>query len=605
MTVKGYSTCVLVIVLAELVTGLEPNPKGNEELRNWSVKQIDDAKQVWVWTAHEVAFDVAQIAVDCIHSVQYDCKNPITSDNVLSKLKDIVRLHSVPTWDALDNDRCDICLVNTRVNDVPDGHDLDAPSICSNRIRTCCSCLRNTYINPIQCHTCGHTIKSFINSHCGAVLVAGFDNDRGASNVFKSDIRKFKVVITSKIFPAMCLEDENVIVVPEEANMHSMVKTIYSAIDHMSEKDIRTLLFVYSGHNGIYGLRVGEQEYFTMDMLSKKLNAWKRKTSSFEKLIAIFDCCEPEALELNKSLKVVQLNATGLGDEAYATRNHGSHFLQCIIQAFTANATGGRCQHQNCQCISNVYGEFITLDKLLNCIDEHRRNGHLGGIIPTENVQNINIKNEILAYNYNLEVVLRFTLEWPIMFETNKAFVSPSMFDKFDELKRQLTEDVIKGAFGKNNISSEIRSMFGSIMRIEIDTGPKIKHTKEIDTVEMLLLEWSSMRNLRCTFRRPSDIERMKPAGHFLQDGQCVKAIHQQCKIEKPFSEIDLGEYIKWLQLCERRDNSKLLNEYIHIIMILQRKRLLRNERLGISFVDLPKGFTCAYMEIVPESSHS
>ncbi|KAH3890552.1 hypothetical protein DPMN_014637 [Dreissena polymorpha] len=109
--------------------------------------------------------------------------------------------------------------------------------------------MRNSYINPIKYHTCGETVKSFINSGFAAILVAGYV--QSTENVFKQDIIQFNEVVTSKVLPVMCLSPENVIVVPEmvSATNNSVIEQLNRAFKSLSNKKINTLMFVYSGHN--------------------------------------------------------------------------------------------------------------------------------------------------------------------------------------------------------------------------------------------------------------------------------------------------------------------------------------------------------------------
>ncbi|KAH3746399.1 uncharacterized protein LOC127848698 isoform X1 [Dreissena polymorpha] len=611
------------VVILELITGLEAcTTDQGLELRKWNLRRIKDRQQDEVWIISGIVEQLSNIALECIASVSSTCKKPITSDIVLSRLTEVVRKNSVTKWEALNDGRCEVCLVNLQFKDGVDGHDFDAGDCseriravdCSERIRTCCACMRNSFINPIICHTCGNTIKPFINESWGAILLSGYDKTDGegceeGANVFHTEIVKFKDVITSKVLPAMCLSEKNVIIVPrDDANSRETIANqIDEAFTVLAQKDIQTLLFVYSGHNNMdQGFQIDKNEYYPISTLRTKINTLKQSGGKLEKVIALIDCCEPEWLDLDKSIKVIQLNATGQTEEAGATRSQGSHFLSYIIQAFTASANGGKCKHPGCACIEHLKPGFITVEHLWHYVDEHRKNGHMIGNGPSKTMQGIDWKNTIIAYNYDFEVQFKFTIVWPSTSIKVPACVSPNMCTSFVALKEILADEVIKHVYGFNTNDCGIKSELADIISIEIDTGPRVYNVEEIDNEEKLLLAWNSKRMLRCTPRRLHNIDTTKPVGLFLKDCKDVQTKHLECSIQQPFSLKDLERFKNMLEQMETNSLEKSLKEYtdaLDVIIHRKKEKQLQDNDLQVSFFDLPENYTFVYMKFVQKLS--
>ncbi|XP_052213417.1 uncharacterized protein LOC127832151 [Dreissena polymorpha] len=595
------------VVLLELITGVDPSQEHENEcwlpLRKWDKELVLEKKLETVWNVHDVLEKAVDIAIECIKSIDTYKSSGLTSTQIAEKLKRKCIKNSALIWEAIPGDNCEICLVNNAM-EVGFGPDSGCKPECTRRIRTCCSCMRNSYINPVQCQSCRSTIEPYFNSKWGAVLVAGYDEKNG--EIFEKDIIKFREVITSKFLPAMCLNSENVIDILGKQESQSFEEQLNESFEKLRQKDIKTLLFVYSGHHSEErGLEVRGNECYTIDKLSKKLEIWKKNSTSFEKLIVILDCCYAKKLDAIKSLKMIQLNATGQYAEAVASREEGSNFIQYIIQVFTASANGGKCKNNKCDCMSNLNEDFITLVDFLSCLEKHVRNKHLNEKDeyeePHTNMQDIDTKNTILAYNYNFTVEIKFSLEWSGLPKTISMF--PKDLEKFEDLKKHLAAEVIKHALNikaQDEHRDEILDRIVKLMVLEIDTGPKAKHREEMSLKEQILSAWISKRLLRCTARRLTNIGQGKPAGEFFQDAGYLLSADQKCNPKKPMSKQELKDYTKLLQ-SERHKRNELCTQFVKNLdnWIIFQTHQLKDNCLDIKIFDMQNGLTLVYMELV------
>ncbi|KAH3884896.1 hypothetical protein DPMN_008882 [Dreissena polymorpha] len=75
--------------------------------------------------------------------------------------------------------------------------------------------------------------------------------------------------------------------------------------------------------------------------------------------------------------------------------------------------------------------------------------------------------------------------------------------------------------------SSTVITKVADTLSIEINTGPRSKHIQEVDTIEKLLLAWTSKRILRCTARPLYSINVGKPVGRLLKGVPEIRNAHQ------------------------------------------------------------------------------
>ncbi|KAH3885161.1 uncharacterized protein LOC127839138 [Dreissena polymorpha] len=601
------------VVVLELITGLDASSKVEGlELRQWHTSLIVQRQQVSVWNNNAVVNKVAEIAAKCVASVT--TQSSINSEDIRNELKTICRKQSTPEWDSamktetVDRDiRCEICLVNEVMKVGFDGHENNSPvqAACTRRIRICCSCMRNSYINPVKCYTCGETIQPFINANWGAILVAGYDENFG--NVFQKDINQFKEVITSKVLPAMCINPQNVITLAEDMKGIKADEKLDQAFDILSGTNIQTLLFVYSGHHDDEsGFQLGPNVNYNLDKVSLRLNKWNEENPNFGKVIAFLDCCFPKKMNLNSSLKLIQFNATSPTTPADLETKEGSPFLNYVIQAFTARANGKVCKIKECECHERILGNFITLHDLWNYLNEHiqlQRETSLKE--PYMSAANIELRDTLLAYNYDFEVKFEFTIKWLETAE-RKKYVRPMEFNEFERLKLILAKDILRHVYNINlNLEdcSEL-SKFAEIISLEINTGPRTAHVKEIDNIELLLLYWNSKRQLRCLARLLPSVNVDKPVGRCFKKVPDILAVHrdilQKCNITE--HQLTLPNLRLYKQCLEKKNKTtKQYDEYMFVVdmIINQAATKLQQTRLRISFFDLSTDYTLVHMNLV------
>ncbi|XP_052247560.1 uncharacterized protein LOC127855788 [Dreissena polymorpha] len=462
--------------------------------------------------------------------------------------------------------------------------------------------MRNSYINPVQCYTCGKTVEPFINDKWGAILVAGYDEKDGP--VWRKEIDTFKDVITSKVVPAMCISSDNVIVIGSGAGQkHTFKSQIDDAFARLMVKNIRTLLFVYSGHKDD-SFQVGRDENYSLKSLNEKLNEWNSKDSAFEKVIAFLDCCYSEKLDLKNTLKLIQFNATSPNDTASANEKDGSPFLKYIRQALTGLANGDRCTYKNgmCECLKLLSEDVITLEDLSKYLNAHSTTEYC----PHMNTSNIKLQDTILAYNYQYEVMFEFKLNFPGMIEHSPSiYIRPREFNNFGQLKLKLATEVMKSVNVLDPDKDINVSKFATTLSIEINTGPRAKHIQEIDSVEKLVSAWNSKRLLRCTLRPLQNMGLGKPVGRCLKNVPDIRVVHkavlQKCKItEYPLTKSDLLKYADLLIKTEKNATGHLkeYSEFLDMLSYLQKEQE-GDVRFDISFFDLPNSYTVASMSIV------
>ncbi|XP_052219431.1 uncharacterized protein LOC127836849 isoform X2 [Dreissena polymorpha] len=610
MPTKNHDYHSFGVVVIELITGLCAFSKeGGIELRYWLESLIEHKQQVSVWKNNEVVNNLAKIAVKCVASVK---QSSINSEQIRNDLKTICRKQSAPEWESaaktenVDRDiRCEICLVNEVMKVGFDGHDNNSPvqAACKRRIRICCSCMRNSYINPVKCHTCGETIQSF-NANWGAILVAGYDEEVG--HVFQNDIKQFEEVITSKVLPAMCINPQNVITLAEDMKGIKADEQLDQAFDDLSKKDIQTLLFVYSGHNDENGFQLGPNVNYHLDKVSLRLNKWNEENPHFGKVIAFLDCCFAKKMNLNSSLKLIQFNAISPTTPADLKTTEGSSLLNYVIQAFTARANGKICKMKNCKCHEHIRGNFITLHNLWDYLNEHIQLQSEPSLEePYMYAANIKLRDTLLAYNCDFEVKFEFTIKW-LETEEWKIYVHPMEFNEFEILKLILAKDILRYVYNINPgiYYRDLLSKFAEIISLEINTGPMTTDVQEIDNIQLLLLYWNSKRQLRCLARPLPDVNVDKPVGRCVKNVPDIQALHrdilQKCNITE--NQLTLSNLRQYKQRLEKKFKAtRQYYEYMLVVdMIIDHAATqLQDTRLRISFFDLATDFTLVHMNLV------
>ncbi|KAH3847099.1 hypothetical protein DPMN_089413, partial [Dreissena polymorpha] len=193
------------VVIREILTGLGPEGKSRSETPLGLLDNVnfEELVQRRIWTIDYVWKRVSRIASRCISSVDDDkTSGQISSALIRKSLKSILIAESLQKWTILDDNNCEICMVNgqlekenlsfRRVSEINHFN-------CATKIKICCACMRNSYVNPIKCQECDNEIKSIIGDGWGAILIAGFDED----NSFQNDVKMFAHAISSKVLPSM------------------------------------------------------------------------------------------------------------------------------------------------------------------------------------------------------------------------------------------------------------------------------------------------------------------------------------------------------------------------------------------------------------------
>ncbi|KAH3884898.1 hypothetical protein DPMN_008884 [Dreissena polymorpha] len=377
------------------------------------------------------------------------------------------------------------------------------------------------------------------------------------------------------------------------------------AFDDLSKKDIQTLLFVYSGHHDDEsGFQLGPNVNYHLDKISLRLNKWNEEKPQFGKVIAFLDCCNPKKLNLNSSLKLIQFNATSPTTPADSETKEGSPFLNYVIQAFTARANGKVCKIKDCKCHERIPGNFITLHDLWDYLNEHIQLQKETSLKePYMNAANIELRDTLIAYNYDFEVKFKFKIKWLETAERNK-YVRPMEFNEFERLKLILAKDILRHVYSINLEDCSELSKFAEIISLEINTGPRTTHVQEIDKIRLLLLYWNSKRQLRCLARLLPNVNVDKPVGRCFKNVPDILAVHQdilqECNINE--HQLTLPNLLQYKQRLDKKiKTTRQYDEYMFVVdmIINQAATQLQDTRLEISFFDLTKDFTLVHMNLV------
>ncbi|XP_052238907.1 uncharacterized protein LOC127850139 [Dreissena polymorpha] len=521
------------VVIREILTGLGPEGTRPSQtpLKLLDMVNFEDLIQRRIWAIDYVWKSVSSIASRCISSVDDDeTSGQISSALIRTSLKSILIKESIQKWTVLDDNNCEICVVNgqlekenlsfRRVSEI--NH-----SNCTTKIKICCACMRNSYVNPVKCQACDNEIKSIIGDGWGAILIAGFDED---NNPFRNDVKMFAHAISSKVLPSMCVSTVITIDSATQATEPVSVR-IDEAFKTIMRHNVHTLVFLYSGHHGKDGFKVGMNEYVSMQHINKKI----QECTHVKIVIAFMDCCQPERIRVKEEeQRLIQFNATASTDAALSLRNEGSPFTKLLVQAFTMKASGGKCALPHCEC--RIDGPFITIDSLSHYIEIHRQNGLLRGMEPEKSLININWQNECLAYNYAYKVAFRFDIVLPHPFTSKHTFeVLATTVKDFDALIQTILfprfADLLGEQLNVHQKSMSHADKNAHCLCIVYDTGPKC--CEEVDNIEHLLLAWNSKRLLCCKLRFSLTGNCHKPSGFFLKNGKPVKdCMHEKNEFE-------------------------------------------------------------------------
>lgn len=146
---------------------------------------------------------------------------------------------------------------------------------CRNRIQVCAACMRNSYLNPIICHSCNKELVPYIGSGWGAILIAGNDTNKDLALGFKRDILEVKKIIISKCPLVMGIRENYVqLITPDEPGViENMMTKFETAVESFDRKDVYTLLIYFTGHHYLNkGFMLGHHdEFLTVKVLQRKM----------------------------------------------------------------------------------------------------------------------------------------------------------------------------------------------------------------------------------------------------------------------------------------------------------------------------------------------
>ncbi|XP_053390325.1 uncharacterized protein LOC128553226 [Mercenaria mercenaria] len=271
-------------------------------------------------------------------------------------------------------------------------------------MNVCVSCMRNSYCNPIRCHSCDTIVTPTIGHGWAALLIAGNDERDSVAKSFTDDVKAIHKVITSKCPLVMGVSADHVeTVYPDEPGKpDSMLDKLKKSVHTLKNIDgIQTLLVYFSGHykpnKGGFELshcKMEERELQRkFEYLSKKdfegdiasilhqPNSVGEPSSVSKRVIVLLDCCEAPAVTtpsqeeihtLDKNITIVQINACRPNQKSIQEQD-GSVFRKFLIQGLTRKALGKRCLNDPDCRLDDCYiqGNFVTFANLNDYISDH------------------------------------------------------------------------------------------------------------------------------------------------------------------------------------------------------------------------------------------
>ncbi|KAH3890560.1 uncharacterized protein LOC127852206 isoform X2 [Dreissena polymorpha] len=592
------------VVMRELLTGRNPREldTNDREMRKWHNFYVKEHKQKNIWTDTEVTEQIVNISYECIRSIDakdanYTGDGKFTSKDLYSKLEKLMRVsNDVPKWMSVENNRCDICLLN---ESVPDVHaEID---YCPHPIKTCCACMRNSYINPVKCYDCGNDVKSIIGHGWGAILIAG--HKQNGQEMFDLDIKQFADAITNVVLPAMCISRDNIeIIDSNKETLKELSAKIDKAFDRLDSKDIHTLVFLYSGHNHAKeGFWLGENEYYSMERINNKI----KEREKIEQVIAFLDCCKSKPIEVRTETILIQFNASGQKDDAICVPNEDSFFTKYLVQAFTMKASGGECSLHKSHC--TMKGDFISLGSLWDYLNEHREG--LMQMNTSMHLKNVDWRSTYLAYNYAFKVEISFNVIVP-QFSLSKIInVTPAALTDFQTLKSEILFPKYIALLGEHfeyhATAKEFKlAKLVNALAIEVDLASR--HVDEIGNMKTLMLAWNSKRMIRCKLRKCERIDKGKPVVLLLKKGQRVSEMVSEISDGKMLFDLrELDHMIQSLknQLPETSGElSEALIAFIIDVHAIRDETLCKDttQRVEIEFINIfdDESITLVYLEL-------
>ncbi|XP_052772284.1 uncharacterized protein LOC128211483 [Mya arenaria] len=623
------------VVIRELLTGLHPTLRVKDStLRTMSKFSLTSMIQKKIWRKSKLSDDLLTLAESCIESIaQNAVENTFKISDILNKLDSLMREESADKWTrtaAKDCEKCEVCVVNNAVEE--SGYLEHDPPLCQLKINVCASCMRNSFLNPIMCHTCGNKLRPFIGENWGAILIAGNDKREKVAESFTEDVSRLRDVITSRSVPVMCIRKEKIEVVapikPGNEDNEMWIK-VQRAFGKLKKQNITTLMVAYSGHHGFRakqkaegtndtdqsqnGLERSEPE--KADILQEEgifilsenesmkdvdLCNEIQQLTTVDKVLVFEDCCHGDAMtHALKGKRVVQFNSSTTRTKSLVNSSQKkSQFIDALIKALTATddkkREGELYQHANCQLCVNIADElfkktFLTLETLhifiSNYIDHCKSTGLKSVSHPTFSTQNILGKDSILAYRYHFPVAFHFKIKKPKGVEIKSELIFLNEYENLLKLKEFLLrkllgdDDTTKYLVEKDD---QLKA-YAAVVSIQVETGPREVHLNEIDSLEQASAAWTSRRELIAQIRNVTKIDFQNHAADIVSPKEvevifkelCLKPQH--CAFNPSEEQVRLLIDADNLQHCVKQVHGKLERFGIsqsldHIDRVLRKK---------------------------------
>ncbi|XP_053379713.1 uncharacterized protein LOC128548550 isoform X2 [Mercenaria mercenaria] len=484
------------VVMRELLTSLTSYGTSNTYLKNM---RPDDILQNLA-AEFKVEGKVSPIA-DCLNQISNKCLNPIPDNcrettkqpvaifkkEAIDELDGMLRSYGYGTEEKMDPDKCHLCMLN------PKGERKKAENHCC--INVCVSCEKNSFMNPIKCH-CGYEIKPVIGHNWGALLIAGNDKDPDLAKRFESDVSKFKNVITSKAPLVMGVSDDKIqTVLPDGQESQSMSDKVLKAITNL-HSDLETLIIYISCHGkkddakGTFTFELSKSKGITLNEFQ---NALETQLKQLTKVMVFFDCCNPPKISL-EGTKVVQINACGSDQRAYAITKDASCFTTFLVQGLTAYAVGNPCGTSGCKKCKEYWHhrtDYVTVGNLIRYINGHMDVNQTAKIHMIEGTHDdINI-----AYYTDEEMQIKFTeTDSKDTADGNEIELQLEFFKTMKKIKEEL-----RRRFDKHKSDYNVT--------IKSGTFRKDVEFKECNSIEKVILAWVYRLPLYVTFKKPVEPE--------------------------------------------------------------------------------------------------
>ncbi|XP_052802243.1 uncharacterized protein LOC128232620 [Mya arenaria] len=538
------------IVIRELLTGISPVKRfANCTLQTMSKWSLKENIQEAIWKNKRVRKVILDLADSCVESPrQHTLGKTFQISDMLKELEVLMREVGAEKWTRKSEVECEVCVVN---HAAAESEFLKHDEMCFTPIKVCASCMRNSFLNPIICHTCETKLQPFIGDKWGAILIAGNDENEKVTKTFTNDVQRLKEVITSRSVPVMCIREESIeVVTPNELGKedNTMWSKVQSAFKKISMQNLKTLIVVYSGHHGfqtkqenaenrdqsinplksVTGSTIDDNEgFFQLSenelMQDVELCNEIQKLRTVEKVFIFEDCCHGDA-EIKAALKdkiVVQFNSsTATTTSSVDHRKKESKYIGVLIKALTATDETKQklFQHTDCTRCKDIAeilftGSFLTVNTLHTFIEnyiEHFKVTEMKSIgRPSFSAQKLSEKDCILAYRYHFPVVVQFKIKTPKGGEGKSELLSLNQFENVQKLRESLFRNILgDGDSTKYLVKNEDQlKAYAAAVSIQVEHGPREVHLKEIKSLEQASSAWIARRELIAQIRNVAKID--------------------------------------------------------------------------------------------------